>query len=101
MRVEDVPEEWGQRAHMAYVHASGHHLDGIRAALAAVAPLIRAAALEEAAGAMDARSDAHAEDARIVLSGRTPRGDILAKYQHQEEEARNGAAAIRALKETT
>jgi hypothetical protein len=75
-----VPRDWVLAAGDAYEEASGRDdwlLTDIEAALAAVAPLIRRAALEEAAKVCDSR--------------------YMGDNNREDMEARRCAAAIRAL----
>jgi hypothetical protein len=94
MRPEDVPEEWVLAAWNGWVAGKqdGMHGDAIRAGLAAVAPLIRRAALEEAAGVAETAAISWESDAPACKSHLAER-ECLASA----EAAQSIAAAIRAL----
>jgi hypothetical protein len=96
MMSEDVPEEWVLAAWNGWVAGKhdGMHGEAMRAALAAVAPLIRRAALEEAAGVAENKAASldklGADIAKRAVVGAHP-------YLVRATDARDIAAAIRAL----
>ena len=95
MKWEDVPDEWAVPARAAYQAAWNDGCPPTRSfrhALAAVAPLIRRAALEEAAGVAETAAISWESDAPACKSHLAER-ECLASA----EAAQSIAAAIRAL----
>jgi len=114
MKVEDVPEEWvalGIKAHELYspllvapmptrVPSREEMWEAqVRWIIAAVAPAIRRAALEEAAGQMDQKAKAlqYMADQMIASSGSAAAVNAASAYYVRATDASDGAAAIRAL----
>lgn len=96
---DEQKREWAEAAREAFFgglrkETSTPIGDGITAAVEAVAPLIRRAALEEAAGLFEADADMHAADAAD-----TPLYDAIGRRHalQRNAEAAENAKRIRAL----
>jgi hypothetical protein len=92
MKPEDVPQEWVEMAWGAYGTAA---VGDMHAALAAIAPLIRRAALEEAAGVLE--SEVALLSKHRDAFERMNNGDSVRAITRDIENATFNAAAIRAL----